>query len=76
MKLPMDKRARIYVAGHRGLVGSAIVRRLKGAGYETIREIVAPEVELLFTPSKPDGIPGSSWMSLDSTAWGGEIASA
>jgi GDP-L-fucose synthase len=25
--------ARIYVAGHRGLVGSAIVRRLVGAGY-------------------------------------------
>jgi GDP-L-fucose synthase len=32
----MDKRARIYVAGHRGLVGSAIVRSLEAAGYENI----------------------------------------
>jgi GDP-L-fucose synthase len=28
----MDKNARIYVAGHRGLVGSAILRKLKGEG--------------------------------------------
>ena len=32
----MDKNARIYVAGHRGMVGSAIVRRLKAAGYSNI----------------------------------------
>src|SRR5580692_7997509 len=29
----MDKSSRIYVAGHRGLVGSAICRRLCSAGY-------------------------------------------
>lgn len=29
----MDKHSKIYVAGHRGLVGSAIVRRLQSAGY-------------------------------------------
>jgi GDP-L-fucose synthase len=29
----MDKSSRIYVAGHRGLVGSAICRRLNQAGY-------------------------------------------
>lgn len=29
----MDKQAKIYVAGHRGLVGSAIVRQLQQAGY-------------------------------------------
>jgi len=29
----MQKNARIYVAGHRGLVGSAIVRRLQAAGH-------------------------------------------
>lgn len=29
----MDTNARIFVAGHRGLVGSAIVRRLRQAGY-------------------------------------------
>lgn len=29
----MDKHARIYVAGHRGLVGSALVRNLQAKGY-------------------------------------------
>jgi GDP-L-fucose synthase len=32
----MDKKARIFVAGHRGMVGSALVRRLSAAGYENI----------------------------------------
>ena len=30
----ISKDARIYVAGHRGLVGSAIVRKLKENGYQ------------------------------------------
>jgi GDP-L-fucose synthase len=30
----MDERARIWVAGHRGLVGGAIVRRLAAAGFD------------------------------------------
>lgn len=29
----MDRNAKIYVAGHRGLVGSAIMRRLQAGGY-------------------------------------------
>lgn len=32
----LDKHAPIYVAGHRGMVGSAIVRRLRTLGYENI----------------------------------------
>ena len=32
----MQKDSRIFVAGHRGLVGSAIVRRLKEEGYTII----------------------------------------
>ncbi len=32
----MDKSGKIYVAGHRGLVGSAIVRKLKEKGYNNI----------------------------------------
>ena len=32
----MEKNAKIYVAGHTGLVGSAIVRRLHAAGYENL----------------------------------------
>jgi GDP-L-fucose synthase len=32
----MNKSARIYVAGHRGLVGAALVRRLRAQGYENL----------------------------------------
>ncbi len=32
----MDKNSTIFVAGHKGLVGSAIVRKLKSQGYENI----------------------------------------
>ena len=32
----LEKHAPIYVAGHRGMVGSAIVRRLRAGGYENI----------------------------------------
>ena len=40
----MDKAAKIYVAGHRGMVGSAIVRRLEKEGYANI--IVRSRAEL------------------------------
>ena len=43
----MDKKSKIYVAGHRGLVGSAIVRNLKSRGYENI--IVRTHNELNLT---------------------------
>ena len=29
----MDKNSKIYIAGHRGLVGSAIMKNLKARGY-------------------------------------------
>ncbi len=32
----MEKKSKIYVAGHRGMVGSAIVRRLNADGYNNI----------------------------------------
>ena len=32
----MEKSAKIYVAGHRGLVGSAVVRRLQDSGYSNL----------------------------------------
>ena len=38
----MEKNSKIYVAGHRGLVGSAIVRGLKAKGY-TIRDFIKIE---------------------------------
>ena len=35
-KKEIDKKDKIYVAGHRGLVGSAIVRNLREKGYENV----------------------------------------
>ena len=32
----MDKNSKIYIAGHRGMVGSALVRRIQAAGYRNI----------------------------------------
>lgn len=42
----MHKDAKIYVAGHRGMVGSAIVRRLKQAGYSNILVRTHSELDL------------------------------
>jgi len=38
--------SRIYVAGHRGLAGSALVRRLRAAGYESLVLRTHAELEL------------------------------
>ena len=43
----MEKNARIYVAGHRGMVGSALVRRLQRAGYSNIITRTRAELDLL-----------------------------
>jgi GDP-L-fucose synthase len=43
----MDKNARIYVAGHNGMVGSAIVRNLKKKGFATILTRTRSELNLL-----------------------------
>ena len=42
----MNKDSKIYVAGHRGLVGSAIVRVLKDAGYTNIVTRTRDELDL------------------------------
>lgn len=57
----MDKQSKIYVAGHAGMVGSAIVRSLKNKGYtniigKTIEELDLTrqaEVEDFFCSEKP-----------------------
>lgn len=43
----MEKNARIFVAGHRGMVGSAIVRELKRQGYTNIITRSHSELDLL-----------------------------
>lgn len=42
----MEKGAKIYVAGHRGMVGSAIVRRLKKEGFNNIITRGSKELDL------------------------------
>lgn len=43
----MNKDSRIYVAGHRGLVGSAIVRRLQGLGFSNLLMCTHRELDLV-----------------------------
>jgi GDP-L-fucose synthase len=42
----MELNAKIYVAGHRGMVGSAISRALRKNGYSNILEVTSSEVDL------------------------------
>jgi len=58
----MNKTSEIYIAGHRGLVGSALVRRLQAKGYTNIVTRTHAELELrdqvavqaFFATEKPD----------------------
>ena len=60
----MDKNIKIYVAGHRGLVGSAIKRELKKCGYTNIIGKTHSELDLtdskavadFFSTEKPDWV--------------------
>ena len=45
--IAMDKNAKIYVAGHRGLVGSAIWNNLKSKGYNNLVGRTHKELDLL-----------------------------
>ena len=42
----MERDAKIYVAGHRGLVGSALVRRLQKGGYRNLVTRTSQELDL------------------------------
>src|SRR6186997_1664021 len=60
----MDKKDKIYIAGHRGMVGSAIHRRLKREGFENFVFRTSDELDLrdqqavadFFTKEKPDHV--------------------
>ena len=43
----MDKNAKIYIAGHKGLVGSAILKNLKNKGYHNLITKTHQELDLL-----------------------------
>jgi GDP-L-fucose synthase len=42
----MDKKSKIFVAGHRGMVGSAIIRKLEAEGYTNIVFRTSAELDL------------------------------
>ena len=42
----MKKDSKIYVAGHRGMVGTAILRKLQSEGYENIILRTSKELDL------------------------------
>ena len=46
MSESMGKNSRIYIAGHRGLVGSALMRRLAADGYTNLVTRTHAEVDL------------------------------
>lgn len=58
----MDKNSKIYIAGHRGLVGSALLKKLKEKGYQNFVLRTHSELDLtnqqavanFFTSEKPD----------------------
>jgi GDP-L-fucose synthase len=58
----LEKQAKIYVAGHRGMVGSAIVRKLQDLGYTNLVLKTSAELDLrdqakvatFFAAEKPD----------------------
>lgn len=64
----MDKNAKIYIAGHRGLVGSAIVRQLQHEGYTNLVMRTREELDLqnqnavreFFNSEKPEYVIDSA----------------
>jgi GDP-L-fucose synthase len=58
----VDKNSKIYIAGHRGMVGSAIMRRLQHAGYKNFLVRTSEELDLrnqqqvanFFSEEKPE----------------------
>ncbi len=58
----MDKRAKIYIAGHRGLVGTALTRNLRAKGFDNFVTRTHAELDLtsqaaveeFFAAEKPD----------------------
>mgnify|MGYP000128950974 CR=1 FL=1 len=58
----IDKEAKIFIAGHKGMVGSAITRQLKQQGYRNFLEVSRNELDLVnqaeverfFDKNRPD----------------------
>lgn len=67
----MEKTDKIYVAGHRGLVGSAIVRNLESKGYTNIIGRTHRELDLTNQQQVRDFFEKKSrmWLSWQQPRW-------
>ena len=72
----MNKSDKIYVAGHRGLVGSAVVRRLKSAGFQNLVTRSHAELDLKNQPAVADFFDQErpQWIVLAAARVGGILA--
>ena len=73
----MQPTSRIYVAGHTGLIGSAMVRRLEAAGFTNLCMASHADLELTDVGTRPDNLKalalatGGHYADIDAA---GEIA--
>ena len=75
----MEKNAKIYIAGHRGMVGSAIVRELNRQGYTNLITRTHEELDLcrqdavedFFSKEKPEYVflAAAKVLSLTRMRW-------
>jgi len=72
----MEKNAKIYVAGHRGLVGSAIVKNLQTRGYTNILMRTHNELDLTSQKAVADFFAGEKpeYVFLSAAKVGGIVA--
>lgn len=72
----MNKNDKIYVAGHRGLVGSAIVRKLEREGYTNIITLSRDELDLLDSKAVEDffALEKPAYVFLAAAKVGGIVA--
>ena len=68
----IDRNAAVYVAGHRGLVGSGLVRRLEAEGFTRVLYATRQEVDLRDQTAVPRKLPDVS--RLHGLAWRHRIA--
>lgn len=47
----IDRRSRLYIAGHRGIVGSALLRKARAAGFSDVITATRDELDLRSQPS-------------------------
>ena len=64
----MEKNSKIYVAGHRGMVGSAIVRELERQGYTNIITRTHAQLDLCRQQAVEDFFAAEWQYGLDSKA--------